>query len=185
MEKMQNLKLTLLLALFFQNFINAQPEVGKFINTSAGLATASVSGGNASFGAYLNVDYVAATTKWFSLRPYAGGIFTSKSPESVSTNAIILGCKGRLTAPIPYFAPFVELGLGTTFGKLKSIEYQFNNSPKPVEEESSFSFHIPYTLGFAIGKKNKIDLKITIYNQLNIKQYSHVIAVGLQFPIGN
>ena len=113
-QTVRNLSLILIFTLFFSNQADAQTE-GRFIKASIGFgsSTSDYEEENPEvidgFGFYTQGEYIIGLTRWFSVRPYAGAIFTStdddkiKNPQGykVETNAFLLGTKVRLCAPIP------------------------------------------------------------------------------------
>lgn len=79
-------------------------------------------------GFYLQGEYVLTITKWIDIRSYAGLILTSADeneqnpPEYKSTaNAFLIGGKTRITAPIPWVAPYIEFGIGASFGSFETV----------------------------------------------------------------
>ena len=132
-QTVRNLSLILIFTLFFSNQANAQTE-GRFIKASIGFgsSTSDYEEENPEvidgFGFYTQGEYIIGLTRWFSVRPYAGAIFTStdddkiKNPQGykVETNAFLLGTKVRLCAPIPWVAPFIETGIGASIGSFKT-----------------------------------------------------------------
>lgn len=95
--------ITIVFTVLFSSHSKAQ-TTGKFIKASIGFGSSTshykeenpevIDG----FGFYTQGEYVVGITKWFSVRPYAGAIFTStdedkiKNPEGykVETNAFFL-----------------------------------------------------------------------------------------------
>ena len=41
--------------------------------------------------------------------------------EKVETKAFLLGAKARVHAPIPWIAPYTEIGTGTSIGKFETL----------------------------------------------------------------
>ena len=41
--------------------------------------------------------------------------------EKAETKAFLLGAKARVRAPIPYVAPYFEIGIGTSIGKFETF----------------------------------------------------------------
>ncbi|TPG35530.1 hypothetical protein [Flavobacterium pectinovorum] len=181
--------------LFFSNHTKAQSE-GNAIKASIGFAASSsyyienygsqeevdVMGG----GPYLQAEYIIGVKSWFSLRPYAGAIFTSvdnnqnvqNQPQyKVTTNAFLLGAKVRLCAPIPWVAPFIEGGIGTSIGKFETI------TPGVNFNKSDLLLHIPFSIGLAIGRHNNFEIAISGYFHPAAKQSSGIFAVGYNFPL--
>jgi len=137
------------------------------------------------FGFYTQGEYIIGLTRWFSVRPYAGAIFTStdddkiKNPQGykVETNAFLLGTKVRLCAPIPWVAPFIETGIGASIGSFKTYTNYVN------EKKSGVFAHIPIGLGLALGRKNNIEIGVSFYSNLSTKQSFGGFAAGYSFPL--
>ena len=136
-------------------------------------------------GFYAQGEYVWAPTKWFSLRPYAGVIFTSTNDDDiddalrgseVSANAFLLGGKTRVAAPIPWVAPYIEIGVGASIGSFETV------TPFLSRKVSGLSVHVPFTLGLALGRNNNIDLAFVYYAHPSAEQLSGAFAVGFSFP---
>lgn len=181
--------------LFFSNLGNAQPRTGEFINVSVGLGF-STSNYTEDYGAqdeldiegngfYAQGEYIFGITKWFGLRPYAGLILTSADgndqqnlPEyKVTTKALLLGGKARLCAPIPWVAPFIETGIGTSIGSFETF------TPSTNFKKSGVLLHIPLSFGLALGPKNNIEIAATYYFTPAADQFSGAVAAGFTFPL--
>jgi len=189
-QTVRNLSLILIFTLFFSNQANAQTE-GRFIKASIGFgsSTSDYEEKNPEvidgFGFYTQGEYIIGLTRWFSVRPYAGAIFTStdddkiKNPQGykVETNAFLLGTKVRLCAPIPWVAPFIETGIGASIGSFKTYTNYVN------EKKSGVFAHIPIGLGLALGRKNNIEIGVSFYSNLSTKQSFGGFAAGYSFPL--
>lgn len=189
-QTVHNLSLILIFTLFFSNKANAQTE-GRFIKASIGFgsSTSDYEEENPEvidgFGFYTQGEYIIGLTRWFSVRPYAGAIFTStdddkiKNPQGykVETNAFLLGTKVRLCAPIPWVAPFIETGIGASIGSFKTYTNYVN------EKKSGVFAHIPIGLGLALGRKNNIEIEVSFYSNLSTKQSFGGFAAGYSFPL--
>lgn len=189
-QTVRNLSLILIFTLFFSNQANAQTE-GRFIKASIGFgsSTSDYEEENPEvidgFGFYTQGEYIIGLTRWFSVRPYAGAIFTStdddkiKNPQGykVETNAFLLGTKVRLCAPIPWVAPFIETGIGASIGSFKTYTNYVN------EKKSGVFAHIPIGLGLALGRKNNIEIEVSFYSNLSTKQSFGGFAAGYSFPL--
>ncbi|OCB68499.1 hypothetical protein B0A79_05790 [Flavobacterium piscis] len=189
-QTVRNLSLILIFTLFFSNQADAQTE-GRFIKASIGFgsSTSDYEEENPEvidgFGFYTQGEYIIGLTRWFSVRPYAGAIFTStdddkvKNPQGykVETNAFLLGTKVRLCAPIPWVAPFIETGIGASIGSFKTYTNYVN------EKKSGVFAHIPIGLGLALGRKNNIEIGVSFYSNLSTKQSFGGFAAGYSFPL--
>jgi hypothetical protein len=185
---------TIILALFillFSNYLKAQPRVGQFINASIGLGISAVNDSNddltaSGSGFYAQGEYVMGLTKWFGFRPYAGFVITDVSESDIKQNqplyiatskALLVGGKVRLAAPIPYVAPYIEVGIGTSFGTFKTF------TPNTHIEKKGVVAHIPFSLGLSLGKKHSVDFAFTYYFHQSVNQFSGAAALGFTFPI--
>ncbi|MBL0735522.1 hypothetical protein JI750_01390 [Flavobacterium sp. GN10] len=180
---------------YFTNHLRAQTE-GNFIKASIGFASSSsyyienygsqeevdVMGD----GLYLQGEYILGVKSWFSVRPYAGAIFTSVQKDQdltnqpqykVTTNAFLLGGKVRLCAPIPWVAPFIEGGIGTSIGKFETF------TPNVNFNKSDALLHIPFSIGLAIGRKHSFELGISGYFHPAAKQSNAILGFGYTFPL--
>ncbi|MCD0467924.1 hypothetical protein [Flavobacterium sp. ENC] len=137
-------------------------------------------------GLYFQGEYIIGVKSWLSIRPYAGALFTSvdknqnlqNQPQyKVTTNAFLLGGKIRLCAPIPWVAPFIEGGIGTSIGKFETI------TPAVNFNKSDILLHIPFSIGLAIGRRNNFEIAISGYFHPAAKQSSGVFALGYTFPL--
>ncbi len=136
-------------------------------------------------GFYLQGEYVYEVSKWIELRPYAGVVLT-KARESdkvalknfrVSTNAFLLGGKVRLSIPIPWVAPYIELGIGGSLGKFQTV------TSKIQIDHGGTTYHIPFTLGVKFGRNHETDLALTYFFHNNKKQFAGAFAIGFSIPI--
>ncbi|MCC9018535.1 hypothetical protein [Flavobacterium lipolyticum] len=192
---LRNSFLITILSLLFNNEAKSQ-ATGNAIKGSIGFASSSsyyienygnqeevdVMGG----GFYLQGEYIIGVKSWFSIRPYAGAIFTSvdknqnlqNQPQyKVTTNAFLVGTKVRLCAPIPWVAPFIEGGIGTSIGKFETF------TPGVNFNKSDMLLHIPFSLGLAIGRKNNFEIAISGYFHPAAKQSSAILGLGYTFPL--
>ncbi len=137
-------------------------------------------------GLYLQGEYVIGLKTWFSIRPYAGAIFESvdknqniqNQPQyKVTTNAFIMGGKVRFCAPIPWVAPFIEGGIGTSIGKFETF------TPNVNFNKSDALLHIPFSIGLAVGRHNSLEIGISGYFHPAAKQSTSIFAVGYAFPL--
>ncbi|WP_431244093.1 hypothetical protein ACQ9BO_06750 [Flavobacterium sp. P21] len=169
---------------------------GKFIKASIGYGSSAsyyiedygsqdevdVMGG----GLYLQGEYIIGIKSWFSIRPYAGAIFESVDKDQnvqnqpqykVTTNAFLMGGKVRICAPIPWVAPFIEGGIGTSIGKFETF------TPNVNFNKSTILMHIPFSVGLAVGRHNSFEIGISGYFHPAAKQSTGIFAVGYTFPL--
>lgn len=137
-------------------------------------------------GFFAQGELVLKVTSWFDIRPYAGFILTNSNGKDVYNNptdekaeskAALLGGKVRVRAPIPWVAPYIELGIGTSIGKFETIT-AFDNIDK-----SGIIYHTPFSLGLELGRNHNVDVGFTYYFQPSVEQFAGAIAVGITFPI--
>lgn len=178
--------ISILLTLFLSPIINAQPKTGNYFDASIGLGLSApydevdVS----SSGFYAQGEYVFGISKWFGLRPYAGVIITSpdENPNlpdyyKVTGNGFLFGGKARVAAPIPWVAPYFEVGLGGSIGSFETYT-PFTNIKK-----NGLLMHIPFSLGLALGRKHNFEFEFTYYYHQSVEQFCGAVAIGYSFPI--
>lgn len=137
-------------------------------------------------GFFAQGELVLKAASWIEFRPYAGFLFTSSNgkdldgnptEEKAETNAFLLGGKARLRAPIPWVAPYLEIGIGTSIGKFQTFT-AFDSIDK-----SGLIYHIPFSFGLELGRNNEVDLGFAYYFQPAVEQYAGAFALGLTFPL--
>ena len=137
-------------------------------------------------GFFAQGEFVMKVASWAELRPYAGLIITNPKGEDLDGNptnefatskAFMLGGKARLRAPIPWVAPFVEVGIGTSIGSFETFT-TFDNINK-----SGIIYHIPLSFGLEIGRKHNFEIGFSYYVQPSVEQVSGAFAIGFGFPI--
>ena len=181
--------LILLLIVLTSNLAEAQFIKEKSINAQIGYGV-SVPFNSvdeiADSGLFLQGELVLKVASWFELRPYAGFISTSSSGKDINdkptneraeSKAILLGGKARVRAPIPWIAPYFEIGIGTSIGKFETFTVIDNI------DKGGIIYHIPLSLGLELGKNNNVDLAFSYYFQPSVKQFVGAFAVGITFPL--
>ena len=137
-------------------------------------------------GYYAQGEYVYEPTSWFGIRPYAGFILTKSDtgnrPQDeafykATSSAFLVGGKVRVTAPIPWVAPYVEVGIGASAGSFETI------TPYTSKKESGLLMHIPFAIGLEIGRKHNFDFGFTYYFHPSVAQFSGAVAFGASFPL--
>ena len=185
-------KTLILLTLFLtSNLAKAQVITEKSLNVQIGYGLSSAYKSIddiADDGFFAQGELVLKVTSWVELRPYAGFIFTSSNgkdindnptDEKATTKAFLLGGKARLRAPIPWVAPYIEIGIGTSIGKFETL------TTYDDIDKSGIIYHIPFTLGLELGRDHNVDLAFTYYFQPSVQQYAGAFALGLTFPLKN
>ena len=138
-------------------------------------------------GFYAQGEYVYSLNNWVDLRPYAGLILTKmgeRDPDinpadhTSTANAFLFGGKARFTVPIPYVAPYVELGIGGSVGSFETVTLNTNL------KESGVLAHIPFSMGLELGRQHNVNIELTYYYHKSVQQFVGAMAIGLTFPIG-
>ena len=140
----------------------------------------------ADTGFYLQGEYVLDLSKWFDMRPYAGLILTKSNgkdlneeptPYIATSKAFLIGGKARITAPIPWVAPYLEGGVGASIGAFRTL------TPYTDIDKSGLILHIPFSLGLELGPNHNFDIAFTYYFHPSMHQFSGAAAFGISFPI--
>lgn len=168
----------------------ALAEDGRFLQLDAGIGlsfeeSAEVDGGGS--GAYARADYLFSRDEWFTPKLYAGFLFTRPerdcgvgvAPCDVSAQIAFVGAAGRLMLPIPYFGPFVELGLGASVGQIATrigtlVDVQWSGA----------TYHVPWAVGVAFGSRRQYELAFQYMEHPEQRQTNGAVAVGFGFRIG-
>ena len=139
-------------------------------------------------GFFIQGELNLKVSSWFELRPYAGLVVTSSNGkdlnnnptnEKAETKAFLIGGKARLRAPIPWVAPYLEVGLGASIGKFETYTAYTNIN------KSGLIYHIPFSFGLELGQNNNVDLGFAYYFQPTVEQYAGAFAVGVTIPLKN
>lgn len=178
---------TLFVTIIFSTAIYAQPRKGEFINASIGLgiSTTDEETEYKATGYYFQGEYVFCSSRWLAFRPYLGVLSTSNTVDGknlptsyvVTTQALLLGGKARFCAPIPYVAPYIDLGLGASIGTFRTF------TPLINEKKSGIIPHFPFSIGLLLGKKHNFDVAFTYYYQSAVSQTVGAAAFGVSFPV--
>lgn len=136
-------------------------------------------------GGFAEVEYVFRPDSVFSPRLYAGVLLTFPQHDSCETPTAcdvesqigFLGAKLRIMAPIPWFGPYIELGLGLSAGEMRTLDGLID------EKESGVVPHIPFALGIALGERHQYDLAFSYLVHPGPKQTGGAVAFGVGFPI--
>ncbi|NAS31402.1 hypothetical protein GTQ40_10495 [Flavobacteriaceae bacterium R38] len=183
--------LILILIVLVSNSIEAQFIKEKAINAQIGYGL-SVPNNSVDDvvddGFFAQGELVLKAASWIEFRPYAGFILTNSNgtdlndnptDEKAESKAFLLGGKARIRAPIPWVAPYVEIGIGTSIGKFETLT-AFDNIDK-----SGIIYHIPFSFGLELGKNNNIDIGFTYYFQPSVEQFAGALAAGITFPLNS
>lgn len=186
-----NKSLVILVIALTSNLIEAQFIKEKSINAQIGYGISAPYDSVdeiADDGFYAQGELVLKAASWVEFRPYAGFILTSSNGKDLNNNptdekaeskAFLLGAKTRVRAPIPWVAPYLELGTGASIGRFETLT-AFHDINK-----SGVIFHIPFSFGLELGRDNNVDLGLTYFFQPSVKQFAGAFAIGIQIPLKN
>lgn len=181
----------LLLIILSSNLAKAQFIKEKSINAQIGYGLSTP---------YNSIDEVVATgiliqgelvlkaTSWLEMRPYLGFILTNSngkdlndnpSDEKAESKALLIGGKARVRAPIPWVAPYIEIGIGTSMGRFKTF------TAFDTIDKSGVIYHVPFAFGLELGQNNNVDIGFSYYLQPSVEQFAGAFAVGITFPLKN
>ncbi len=183
--------LVLIIIVLISNSAKAQFIKEKAINAQIGYGLSAPSNSVDEIvndGFFAQGELVLKIASWVELRPYVGFIFTNSNGKDLNDNpteekaeskALLLGGKARLRAPIPWVAPYVEIGIGTSIGKFETF------TAFDTIDKSGIIYHIPFSLGLELGKNNNVDVGLAYYFQPSVEQYVGALTVGITFPLNN
>lgn len=186
MSKLYSFIFIIIFSILFQNSTSAQEKKSEYINASLGFGLCAPYDETdlTGTGFYAQGEHVSNIASWFALRPYAGVVIASGEFDEpsmkeykIKSNAFLLGAKFRLSAPIPYVAPFLESGVGLSAGSFQTY------TPYTNLKKDGVLMHIPFSLGLALGRKHNFELKFSYYYHPSVKQFSGATAIGLSFPL--
>lgn len=137
-------------------------------------------------GFFAQGEFVLTAASWIDFRPYAGLIITNSNGKDLHDNpteelaeskALLLGGKVRIKAPIPYVAPYLELGIGTSVGRFET------QTAYSSFDETGIVYHIPLSFGLELGKRKMVDLGLVYFYQPSVEQFAGAVAAGFSIPI--
>ena len=181
--------LILLITILITNITEAQFLKEKSINAQIGYGLSAPNNSIDDIvddGFFLQGELVLKVASWVELRPYAGVILTNSNGKDLNDNptderaeskAFLIGGKARVRAPIPWVAPYIEIGLGASIGKFETIT-AYDNIDK-----NGIIYHIPFSFGLELGRNNNVDLGFSYYFQPSVEQYVGAFAVGITLPL--
>ena len=177
----------ILVAILASTFVQAQFIKEKAIDISIGSALSAPYDevDIMSSGFYAQGEYVLSLNKWIDIRPYAGLILTQESKDRAESNegykstanAFLFGGKSRLTIPIPWVAPYVEIGVGGSIGSFETYTFYTNAAAKGL------LYHMPVSLGLELGPNHNFNLELTYYFHDSVEQFAGAAAIGLAIPL--
>jgi len=140
-------------------------------------------------GLWLSAEYVSGLASFVSLKAYATFIHASEDGEhpgptcrrdgkdcDVGAHGLMLGGKGRLALPIPWVAPFIELGLGVSGGHFvtDTVAHRFKRN---------VLFHLPLALGVALGPDYNAEVALAMYQHFAVQQIVFAFTLSLSIPL--
>ncbi|WP_420322645.1 hypothetical protein [Flagellimonas sp.] len=137
-------------------------------------------------GFFLQGEYVVQWASWAKTIAYTGVVLTSSNGKDLNNNptnelaeskAFLLGTKARVRAPIPWVAPYVELGIGASIGKFRTFT-SFVDINK-----SGVIYHIPVSLGLELGRNHGVDIGLAYYFQPTVEQFAGAATLGVSIPL--
>ena len=130
-------------------------------------------------GFFLQGEYVMPLRSWVEFRPYLAVLLTSDDDDGfrATTNAALIGAKARIRAPIKWFAPYLEGGVGVSIGTFETI------TPFTNIDTSGPILHIRATLGFEIGPRRGFDFALTYFFHPSVEQFGGAVSFGISIPL--
>jgi hypothetical protein len=135
-------------------------------------------------GGFAEVEYIYHAVEWATPRAYAGVLVTSTdracelTPCDVSAQIGFIGIKGRLLAPIPYVAPFIELGFG---GSVGSVTTRVANIVDAAGD--GVMYHVPIAVGLVLGGRRQFELALQYMIHPEQVQVNGALAFGFSFAL--
>lgn len=90
-----------------------------------------------------------------------------------------MGTKARFRAPIRWFAPYIELGIGASIGEFETF------TAFTAIKKNGIIYNIPFSLGVELGRNNGVDLGFVYYFQPTVEQFLGAFAVGITIPFNS
>lgn len=176
------------ITVLFLHLSHAQPRKGEFVSAGIGLGITSPDDLTdiAASGFYTQGEYIFAFTRWFGVRPYAGLMLNNTDTEigdpnlseyRISSKALMFGGKIRVAAPIPWVAPYIEIGMGASIGSFETY------TPYTNIKKNGLQPHVPFAFGLAIGHKNEVDFGFTFYSIPSAEQIASAMELGFTFRV--
>jgi hypothetical protein len=137
-------------------------------------------------GFYGSAEYVLRASSWFSPRVYAGLIIAPPRsdcgahvlPCDVAARFLFGGAKARTLVPIPWIAPFLELGFGVSVG-----QFSTRSGLAVSQATNGIAYHVPFSVGVALGEHRQFELAVQYLDHPAQGQTSGALAFGMQFPL--
>lgn len=175
----------------------AQPHLGYSLQPSFGLAFSSsyaerdrehdAPGG---FGPWLGFDVAYGMTSFAGVRAYSAWINAKPTDDEdehatcaraavdceVSARGVLLGTAIRLVAPIPWFAPFIEIGVGGSLGR-------FRTETLTRRIRRTFAVHSDLGLGVALGPGHNVEIAVRMFTLAPLQQIIGFLGASLSIPL--
>ncbi len=158
------------------------------LSAGLGMVAASDQGGvpvnGTGEGLYASAEYVLRPSSWFSPRLYGGLLLTRAAndcgaqPCDVSARYAFGGAKARLLAPIPWVAPFIELGVGLSLG-----HFTTRSGTLVDVDKAGSTYHWPFSIGVAFGAGRQYEVALAYLFHPQQSQFSGGITFGYQLDL--
>ena len=181
-------KTFIILALLASIQVQAQFIKERAIDVSIGMGLSAPNDQYDIYGTgfYLQGEYVLSPANWIDIRPYAGFILannlTAEQEETGFTstaNTFLFGGKTRITAPISWVAPYIEVGVGASIGSFETF------TPYTDIEDRGLFLHIPFSLGLELGPGHNVNIEFNYYFHQSVEQFGGAAAIGISFPLNS
>lgn len=157
-------------------------ELGAGVGYTLANDSRRVEESGSGMGLWLGGTYRRPLTRWFVPSVYAEAVATSRDKDGcggclAETRALFVGTQARLILPVPYFSPFLELGVGVGAGRFETLTREIDR------KLTSVAFHIPLTLGVMLGRQSDVSVGLRYLVVPRAEQIAGALAVSLTFPI--
>jgi hypothetical protein len=137
-------------------------------------------------GVWVAAEYIERRNDWLAPHVYSGVVVTTPqhdcgpmvSPCDVSARVFFMGAKMRLTFPIPYVAPFLELGLGASLGAIRTKIGDLVDV-----DRRGVMYHIPFGIGLAVGRRHQVEIALEYLYYPEQVQFNGAAALGMTFTL--
>jgi hypothetical protein len=164
-----------------------EPDRALLLSPGLGYSFPSSNANGSGDGGWGEIEYVFRPSRAFSPRIYSGVVITNPkndcdaadTPCNVSAHVFFAGVKARLMIPIPYFGPFLEIGIGASLGEITTQIGQ-----KESHSGSGAMYHIPWALGVAFGARHQYAVSFQYLVHPPQRQFDGAFALGFEIPLG-
>jgi hypothetical protein len=134
-----------------------------------------VTSDSSGMGVYLAAEYAWAPVSFIGLRSSGGVLVTGDG--QVSSELVLFGARARLALPIPWVAPYFELGVGFSLGSVRT------RTTYEDEDVSGAFFHWPVELGLALGPDHQFAVAIMVFHHPELRQRHTAIVAGFTLQL--